>query len=1324
MPENNGIITNNVEQSFKDLKKYWNGIQGMNSSSIVDMPSKQLKKLAMSSVKPGISRQAPSFYHPLFEAINLQLPTKSFYPGSLITKEDGTQKHIEDFVPGERIISHDGTIETVEFIENHSATSSSIKIHSYGTERPLIVTSGHKVVVWKKEDMECDRENKPGVCVLGKNSHCKRFNCNSRKQGFKMSKLEAFKIKKGDYVCTPILQGIGSDIIFEHKKYNPAINDFVKIKDIVCNRDMMRLLGYYASEGSIAYREDGTPRTIVFTVGLHEKETLGKEIKELIYNLFGVKAASRDKKVNVFQVELHGKTYAEFFIKHCGVGSKNKKLSNEMMFLSPELQIEFLGAYINGDGHQRKDGSNKGSVRITTASQQMANQLLMISHRCGLPAKKGFEYRKNGFAGKGNPTWNWHVDIPGGHAGKLINVANVKEYEKRFDLDKIVILDKWILFQVYKTEEIKYDGLVYNIGVNRTEKILLPYKEDHILLHGRSKEGNYFEVHVPIEGYSTDGNHTVIAEGIACLQSREINQWCRHFMKTDPLVGNLISLHSEFPLSGMHIVCDDPKIKKYFEILFFDVLNGEKLLFDINLEYWKIGNVFPFGEWLDDKKIWRRFVVLNPDYVEVEKTQMVDEPVLKLDPDDNIKRIVQSRQPKELYEQLKNLEGGQIINLIARGEKIPLNKFRVSHLAYKLSPYETVGTPIMFRAFKALIYKDIIRRAQMAIAERHITPIKVVKVGNDQIPATPEAITAAKEAFDEVSTDLSSWFFYHHAIQFDYVSANGKILPLNTEYDWIEKEVLAALMGSKVIVDGSGPNFACYDEQTETLTENGFKMWHEVDENEKIATFNPENEELEYHIPYGRYVYDYDSDKDGKMVQFKTTKIDSCVTPNHRMYIQERFKDTYKKDWEIKRADEVKNRTKFRSQLKWKGKLEYPEKEINGVFNKEVNIMDFLKLAGHYISEGWVVYNKGHEYRVGVRQLNTSKHYNNMMETCKKFGFHIYDGSFVLNGERTEQYFEKEFGRYSVNKHVPKWMKNLPKEYLKVLLESLMMGDGNIRPNTKKKITDGKYYSYATTSKKLADDVYEIVYKLGYVPTIRHDDFKRQNNPNKNTQYFIYWSDGNAGRFPVLMNGSISRIDYKGKVYCFEVPNHLFITRRNGKVTIQGNTASVGLQILINRYMRNQQLLQTWVKNNIFKPVAVAQEFTRVNEFGEKEYIVPELEFEFMRLKDDQAQKTLMKELMKVGLLSKQTFFSYIGLNYEREKRLVDKEKVSDQQGKLNIEKGKGKPEKGLGGGGVGGGGMGGGVGETPAGPGPAMEEKGLGGGMGGPGEGAMPETV
>ena len=455
-------------------------------------------------------------------------------------------------------------------------------------------------------------------------------------------------------------------------------------------------------------------------------------------------------------------------------------------------------------------------------------------------------------------------------------------------------------------------------------------------------------------------------------------------------VGTLIDLHAEFPITGSHIVCDDPKVRRFFEIEFYDVLRGQNLLSQINLEWWKLANAFPFGEWDENKGIWTAFTLLNPDFVEVEKSMLVEEPILKLDPDDNLKRIISSRQPKELYDKLCEIENGALVNLVSRGEKIPLNKFRVSHLAFKLAPYETVGTPIMFRAFKPLIQKDMIRRVQQAIYERHITPIKVIKVGSDQMPANPEAIRQVREAFDELSQDLSAWFVYHHAISVEYVSSAGKIHNFDHESKWVREEIMAALLGNEAMIGGSGPNFA---------------------------------------------------------------------------------------------------------------------------------------------------------------------------------------------------------------------------------------------------------------------------------------------------------------------------------------------------------TASIGMQLLINRYMRNQRILCDWIRDTIFRPVAIAQDFKRINEFGEEEHIVPEVEFEFMKLKDDAQMKSLLKEMVKTGLLSKRTFYTYMGLNHERERDQIARERTKEKQDALKgITPGPAKKPGAGGPGGApppgGGGGGGGGGGETPEPPTPGEEmpasetTPGSTEGGQGPGPGGLPEAA
>ena len=828
-PSGSGIITSGLEEQFAQLKNITGGgASGGNGSALVNIAPDRLRAMrrqAMGDSRPGMFRQSPSFYHPLFEAINLQLPTKSFFPGTLITMADGTQKAIEEFAPGDEVISHDGSVEVVEFTEHHPATGGSIEITAQGMDLPLRVTSGHKVYALRAEDVECDREKKPGFCSLGESTHCKRVSdkpgvrggprCASRQIPITDPRpIEAFKIKKGDYIFVPVVDGIEEMKPFAEKRYASGdTRAFVHIKNIPVDAKMMRLLGYFGSEGCTHRRPDGEIHGTMFSFNANEKDTLAQEVVDLIQDVFGKKAWKTVTQHNVCNVQISGKHIGEWFVKHCGKLAKEKVLSREVMFADPALQVHFLATYANGDGYQIKDGSSAGKVVITTASENMASQLAIIARRCGMAPTKKYEYRKDGFAGinPGRPTWSWQIGISNGYIDPLIGISKFKKFgDKAFAMKKMVIHKKWIAHKVTSVKEIAYVGEVWNIGVRKHAKILVPYNEPHLLLHGRSRGGKQFEVHVQISGTTTDGNHSVIANGYACTQSREINQWCRHFRKTDGYVGALLDQHSEFPLTGMHIVCDDPKVKRFFEILFFDILKGPRLLEKINGEYWTMANVFPFGNWDDDKGIWTGFSLLNPDFVEVEKSSLIDEPVLKLDPDDNLKRIVASRQPKELYEKLCKIENGELVNMISRGEKIPLNKFRVSHLAFKLSDYETVGTPIMFRAFKPLIQKDMIRRVQMAVYERHILPLKLIKVGSDQMPANPEAIKQVREAMEELSTDLSAWFVYHHAIQAEYVSSAGKIHPFDNENKWIREEIFAALMGNEAMVGsgGGGMSFA------------------------------------------------------------------------------------------------------------------------------------------------------------------------------------------------------------------------------------------------------------------------------------------------------------------------------------------------------------------------------------------------------------------------------------------------------------------------------------------------------------------------------------
>lgn len=89
----------------------------------------------------------------------------------------------------------------------------------------------------------------------------------------------------------------------------------------------------------------------------------------------------------------------------------------------------------------------------------------------------------------------------------------------------------------------------------------------------------------------------------------------------------------------------------------------------------------------------------------------------------------------------------------------------------------------------------------------------------------------------------------------------------------------------------------CFDEQTRILSDNGFKYFYELKPEDKVATFNPITNELEFQRPINFFVYDYN----GKMIHFKGQLYDFLITPNHNMFCK--FK--WRNKWEFIEAQKL-----------------------------------------------------------------------------------------------------------------------------------------------------------------------------------------------------------------------------------------------------------------------------------------------------------------------------------------------------------------------------------------------------------------------------------
>lgn len=298
---------------------------------------------------------------------------------------------------------------------------------------------------------------------------------------------------------------------------------------------------------------------------------------------------------------------------------------------------------------------------------------------------------------------------------------------------------------------------------------------------------------------------------------RERNEWCRHFYRTEPIVATALDLHTEFPISDLNNVCSDPYIKKFFDYLAFEKLDMVNLLLEIGLEYWKLGDVFPFGQFNESEGLWEGFTLLNPDYVNVNASIFAKEQQIELIPDDQVTNIIAggpSGQFGDLYRQFPE----DIVIAVKQGKNISLDSRLVSHIAHKASPYESWGLPLMMRCFKTLIYKDKLRQAQDAIANRHIMPLRVAKIGTPGEPMpTQDDIDAFRDILAEGEDDPNFFLVYHYGLSFDYVGSTGKILPLNTEFDFIQNELMTGLGITQAMLNGDGSTYSTAQVGAEAL---------------------------------------------------------------------------------------------------------------------------------------------------------------------------------------------------------------------------------------------------------------------------------------------------------------------------------------------------------------------------------------------------------------------------------------------------------------------------------------------------------------------------
>jgi len=301
---------------------------------------------------------------------------------------------------------------------------------------------------------------------------------------------------------------------------------------------------------------------------------------------------------------------------------------------------------------------------------------------------------------------------------------------------------------------------------------------------------------------------------------KEIYLWSNWWRNNEPKVAAGINFYTNFPFNGWKLECKSGVIKDYFEKL-IEKLNFQKWLPMISGSYHLYGDAFVMTEidcpvchglMIDEKTgepcehkgaTWKSMSMLNPDSVQITPGFMSSEPLYSYIPNDREIKVVQDRQPQELFDAIPD----QVKNLILRKQPIKLNPISIHHFKHAADPWSDYGTSIVKPLFVVLAYKDKLRQAQWLIAERYIIPTKIVTVGDEKRPASQADLDSVQDQLSAVANDPNLTLVVPHAFKYEFVGAQGGILQVSPEFELLDQELLDGLMLNKALLNGEGPAY-------------------------------------------------------------------------------------------------------------------------------------------------------------------------------------------------------------------------------------------------------------------------------------------------------------------------------------------------------------------------------------------------------------------------------------------------------------------------------------------------------------------------------------
>ena len=342
-----------------------------------------------------------------------------------------------------------------------------------------------------------------------------------------------------------------------------------------------------------------------------------------------------------------------------------------------------------------------------------------------------------------------------------------------------------------------------------------------------------------------------------------------------------------------------------------------------------------------------------------------------------------------------------------------------------------------------------------------------------------------------------------------------------------------------------GVSQGCYDEQTEVLTNHGWKYFRDFDINKDLVAQVLENKQISFvkSIDYIKYPVKENliMFKGGK----KETTFTAFVTKNHRMVYESHWAPgdrSRKKTWDNKLRIEEAETIKFHRDKAMHSagfaigeKISLtPQERFLIAFQADGSKNNFEKINGNFLVK--FHFQKERKIERLKKILTDLINLENL-----DISFSVYkqkDGTTNISVRNLPSSLLKE--------NFSEWidLTNINEKWALEFIEEISHWDGS----------KGKNIVFYCSSNKENVDFAQAVATLGCLRTNIYTDYKLHND-NAKPVYKL-----TVSKYAKYSGDSISKseIFYDGMVYCVTVPSGILITRRNNRTLVCGNSTRRG----------------------------------------------------------------------------------------------------------------------------------------------------------------------